>query len=250
MKTSFKPSKEGFKQAEYDFETAMAMFETERYIYTVFMCHLFIEKALKGLFAKKFKEDPPKVHDLIYLVKKIGLTLPPLHQDFLKALNDLSVPTRYPDEIEKLLKQYKKERTEKLLNQTKELAMAKREIIKIKKVLIELLKEIGIYVEKIIIFGFYAKGMEKEDSDIDIIIVSKDFRGKDIFEIVNLTKDVHWKLVENVMKPFDIVYYSDEEWEKGNSLIINSAKKKERSFMKVKFFCGFKVPQFKRFNGR
>jgi HEPN domain-containing protein len=33
----------------------------------------------------------------------------------------LSVPTRYPDEIEKLLKQYKKERTEKLLNPTKEL---------------------------------------------------------------------------------------------------------------------------------
>lgn len=106
--------------------------------------------------------------------------------------------------------------------------MAKREVIKIKKLLIELLKEIGISVEKIIIFGSYAKGKEKEDSDIDIIIVSKDFRGKDIFEIVNRTKDVHWKLVENVMKPFDIIYYSDEEWEKGNSLIINSAKKEGR----------------------
>lgn len=103
--------------------------------------------------------------------------------------------------------------------------MVKREIIKIKKLLIELLKEIGISVEKIIIFGSYAKGKEKEDSDIDIIIVSRDFRDKDIFEIVNLTKDIHWKLVENVMKPFDIIYCSDEEWEKGNSLIINSAKR-------------------------
>ncbi len=46
--------------------------------------------------------------------------------------------------------------------------MAKREIIKIKKVLIELLKEIGIHVEKIIIFGSYAKRMEKEDSDIEL----------------------------------------------------------------------------------
>jgi hypothetical protein len=40
---------------------------------------------------------------------------------------------------------------------------------------------------------------------------------------------VHWKLVENVMKPFDIIYYSDEEWEKGDSLIINSAKKEGKS---------------------
>jgi HEPN domain-containing protein len=121
MSTSFKPAEEWFRQAEYDFETAIAMFETGRYIYTIFMCHLSIEKALKGLYAKKFKEDPPKVHDLIYLVKKTDLTLSPLHQDFLKVLNDLSVPTRYPDEIEKLLKQCKKERTEKLLNPTKEL---------------------------------------------------------------------------------------------------------------------------------
>jgi len=29
------------------------MFKTKRHIYTVFMCHLSIEKALKGLYAKK-----------------------------------------------------------------------------------------------------------------------------------------------------------------------------------------------------
>lgn len=116
----FKPSDEWLKQAEYDLETADAMFKTGRYIYTVFMCHLSVEKALKGLYAKKFKKDPPKVHDLLYLVKKIELSLPPLHLDFLKVLNELSVPTRYPDELEKLLKQYKKEKTKNLLNQTKE----------------------------------------------------------------------------------------------------------------------------------
>lgn len=129
MNTSFKPPEEWFRQAEYDFETAVAMFETKRYIYAVFMCHLSIEKTLKGLYAKKFKEDPTKVHDLIYLVKKIDLTLPLIHQDFLESLNDLSVPTRYPDEIEKLLKQYKKDRIEKLLNQTKELLQWLKEML-------------------------------------------------------------------------------------------------------------------------
>lgn len=120
-KNKFKPPKEWFNQSTYDLDTASAMLETGRYIYAVFMCHLSIEKALKGLYAKKFKKASPQIHDLIYLVKKIELMIPCPHQDFLKILNELSIPTRYPDELEKLLKQYKKERTKKLLNQTKEL---------------------------------------------------------------------------------------------------------------------------------
>ncbi len=35
----FKPVKEWFIQADYDFGTAEAMFKTGRYIYAVFMCH-------------------------------------------------------------------------------------------------------------------------------------------------------------------------------------------------------------------
>lgn len=121
MNKKFKPTEEWLIQAEYDLDTAEAMFKAKRYIYTVFMCHLSIEKALKGLYAKKFQKDPPKTHDLSYLTKKIELKLPELFLDFLEDLNDLSVPTRYPDELENLLKQYKKEATEKILNRTKEL---------------------------------------------------------------------------------------------------------------------------------
>lgn len=103
--------------------------------------------------------------------------------------------------------------------------MVKREIDKIKKVLVELLRDAGISVDKIVLFGSYAKGKIKKDSDIDIIVVSKDFRNKNIFDIAHLTKDIHWKLVEKLMKPFDIIYYSDIEWNKGHSIIINAAKK-------------------------
>jgi HEPN domain-containing protein len=123
MNKKFKPSEEWFRQAEYDLDTAEAMFKAKRYIYTVFMCHLSIEKALKGLYAKKFQKDSPKTHDLSYLTKKIELKLPELFLDFLEDLNELSVPTRYPDELENLLKQYKKEVTEKILNRTKELLL-------------------------------------------------------------------------------------------------------------------------------
>ena len=102
--------------------------------------------------------------------------------------------------------------------------MVKREIIKIKEILKTLLKERGIDVEKIVVFGSYAKSKEKEDSDIDIMIVSKDFRNKDIFQRVELTRGIHRKLIDEIMKPFDIMYYSDKEWVAGNSLIINAAK--------------------------
>lgn len=123
MNKKHKPPDEWFKQADYDLGTANAMFEAERYIYTVFMCHLSIEKALKGLYAKKFKKDIPKIHNLNYFCEKIELDLPEALQDFVDKLNSLSVPARYPDELERLLKDYKRDLTEEILNQTKELLL-------------------------------------------------------------------------------------------------------------------------------
>lgn len=121
MSTSYKLPEEWFKQADYDLETAKAMLKTRRYIYTVFMCHLAIEKALKGLFAKKFRENPSKTHNLNYLCEEINLELPGKFQDFIDNLNNLSVPTRYPDELQRLLQDFKKSVTKKTYNQTEEL---------------------------------------------------------------------------------------------------------------------------------
>ena len=41
---------EWMRQADYALETAEAMLAANRNIYAVFMCHLAIEKALKGYF--------------------------------------------------------------------------------------------------------------------------------------------------------------------------------------------------------
>jgi HEPN domain-containing protein len=111
---------EWFKQADYDMETADFMFNGGRYFYVVFMCHLSIEKALKGLYSQKLNEVPPKVHNLLYLVEKMGLNLPDDLYKTVSILNDLSVPTRYPDDLEKMFKNYSKERTEELLKRCKE----------------------------------------------------------------------------------------------------------------------------------
>jgi HEPN domain-containing protein len=121
MSTSYKLPEEWFKQADYDLGTAKSMLRSRRYIYTVFMCHLAIEKALKGIFAKKFRENPSKTHNLNYLFEEINLEIPEKFQDFIDNLNNLSVPTRYPDKLERLLQDFKKGVTKKTYNQTKEL---------------------------------------------------------------------------------------------------------------------------------
>lgn len=117
----YKPSREWFKQSDYDFKSAEYMFKGGRNIYAVFMCHLSIEKALKGVFADILKTNAPRTHDILYIGKRIDLKLSEEHKKFVENLNEISVPTRYPDELGKLIKQYNKSRTNNILKSTKEI---------------------------------------------------------------------------------------------------------------------------------
>lgn len=63
-----KPAEEWLRQADYNMETAQAMFDAGRYLYVIFMCHLSLEKALKGMYTKILNETPPKIHNLNYFI--------------------------------------------------------------------------------------------------------------------------------------------------------------------------------------
>ena len=95
-----------FVQLELDTAAAEDMFAAGRYIYTVFLCHLAVEKALKAFYARKFRKNPPKIHNLNYFCEAAGLVLEKKMEDFIDNLNDLSVPVRYPDELDRLLREY------------------------------------------------------------------------------------------------------------------------------------------------
>lgn len=97
---------EWLRQADYDMDTAEYMFTGKRYFYAIFMCHLSIEKALKGLYQKRLNEQPPKTHNLIYLINKMGVKPPEKIGRFLVKLNQASVVTRYPEDLAKLQKEY------------------------------------------------------------------------------------------------------------------------------------------------
>ncbi|RLB12400.1 MAG: DNA-binding protein [Deltaproteobacteria bacterium] len=116
-----KGPEEWMRQAEYDLDTANYMFGGGRFFYTVFMCHLSIEKALKGIYQKRFNKIPPKTHNLLYLVEKVGLILPNDLYDFVFMLNRVSIPTRYPDDLQKMIRTYTKEKTKGILENSKEL---------------------------------------------------------------------------------------------------------------------------------
>jgi len=111
---------EWFLQSDYDLGTAIDMFKTGRYIYCVFLCHLSLEKALKGLMIKRTGEYPSRSHSLINFVEKIGLNMSKSRYEFIFTLNKISVPTRYPEDLRRLMTSYTKERTDEILNLTKD----------------------------------------------------------------------------------------------------------------------------------
>jgi len=112
--------KEWFLQSDYDLDTAYDMFKSGRNIYCIFMSHLSLEKALKGLFFKKFNEFPTKTHSLIYLIDKIGIEIQDDYYQFLYTLNKISVPTRYPDDLKKMFAEFTNSKTLQILEKTKE----------------------------------------------------------------------------------------------------------------------------------
>lgn len=89
------------EQSDYDMDTAEYMLKGGRYFYALFMCHLSIEKALKGLFWEKLKEVPPKTHNLITLLNKLNTKPPEEEGKFIVRINTASVLTRYPEDLKK-----------------------------------------------------------------------------------------------------------------------------------------------------
>jgi HEPN domain-containing protein len=85
------------------------------------MCHLAVEKSLKAIVAKRTKKIPPKTHNLYYLIKLAGLGLPVAHQEIIAHLNQASIPTRYPEDMVKVSRQYNKTVAVKYLHKTESL---------------------------------------------------------------------------------------------------------------------------------
>lgn len=63
------------------------------------------------------------------------------------------------------------------------------------------------------------------ESDVDILIISSDFRNKDIFERAKLTKEAEIKTIKKFRVPLDIITLTSDEFESGKSLVAEFARK-------------------------
>lgn len=117
-----KPVKNWIATSNYDMRTAEAMHKSGRYIYVVFMCHLAMEKMLKALLANKYPEIlPPKIHNLINLAQKAEVTPPDDLKDFLQRIDNVSITTRYPEDLRRLSKEFDQLTARLILSNTRKM---------------------------------------------------------------------------------------------------------------------------------
>jgi predicted nucleotidyltransferase len=85
------------------------------------------------------------------------------------------------------------------------------------------LESAGIKPQKIILFGSHSNGTQREDSDIDLVVISEDFTGKDYWERIDILSDA----IFTVFKPIEAIAMTPQEWERGDSLIVDFARNGE-----------------------
>jgi len=137
------------------------------------MCHLSLEKLLKAIVTEVTQNIPPKSHNLIYLIKLSNIELPKELINF----GDSSM-VKGIQEINRIIEKFKKE-----------------------------LEKYNIHSERIILYGSYAKGNAREDSDIDLVVISSDFENMNLrerLEILGLAAG-------NVLEPIEALGYTPQE---------------------------------------
>lgn len=77
----------------------------------------------------------------------------------------------------------------------------------------------GLRISKIILFGSQMHGTATADSDIDIAVISEDFRGKNMFERAELLNGADAVTIKKLMVPLDVVMMSPDDYAKESSII-------------------------------
>lgn len=87
------------------------------------------------------------------------------------------------------------------------MAKTKREIETIIERYKDELKRLGVTTQKIILYGSYAHGNPREDSDIDLIVISQDFKNMNIRERL----ETLGLAAGRVFEPIEAIGYTEEE---------------------------------------
>ena len=78
----------------------------------------------------------------------------------------------------------------------------------------------GVNIDKVILYGSYATMTNREDSDIDIIVISDSFKNKDYWQRIDILSDV----ISEIFEPIEAVAMTNEEWENKTFMTAEYAK--------------------------
>jgi predicted nucleotidyltransferase len=81
----------------------------------------------------------------------------------------------------------------------------------------------GIRPQMVILYGSQAAGTATETSDIDVVVISENFSGMSYWERIEVLTDA----IYAVYAPVEAVAMTPEEWQAGDSLIVNFGGKGE-----------------------
>jgi HEPN domain-containing protein len=85
------------KSSDDDFDSMIAIFESKRYNWALFVGHLMIEKLLKALYVKRNNDYPPLIHSLLRLAEKCTIELSEDQKYFLATVTAFNINARYDD---------------------------------------------------------------------------------------------------------------------------------------------------------
>jgi uncharacterized protein len=71
----------------------------------------------------------------------------------------------------------------------------------------------NVKVDRMVLFGSQATGKAREDSDIDVLVISDDFKDKDYWERI----DILSAAIYEVFEPIEAIAMTTEEWGDGIS---------------------------------
>jgi uncharacterized protein len=99
-----------------------------------------------------------------------------------------------------------------------------------KKAVVEILDRLrreienrGIKPQKIILYGSHVAGSNVKGSDIDVVIIASDFATKTHWERIDILADA----IYEIFAPVEAVAMTPEEWESGDSSIVEFARNGE-----------------------
>ncbi len=83
--------------SQEDLEVGALLLDQGRFRHGLFFVHLALEKALKAHVVRATGGHPPKIHNLVSLVKRSGLEFRDHVVEFLNSFDVYQLEGRYPD---------------------------------------------------------------------------------------------------------------------------------------------------------